>query len=125
MGSALNVLRKIRRKRYKPVFRGSFALIGYYGPGRRSRWVKQNAKPRRRGPTEMSARVPLLRVPGKHMVLIILGNIIIESPVASIFSFPVTLVSGPVMSGKMDMSYYKSSRTSFPLRVRILLKYIK
>ena len=70
VGPAINIIRRVRGKRYSPVYRGSFALIGYYGPGRRPRWVVQSTKRRYRGPTQIFARVPLLKLlPGSSTVI--------------------------------------------------------
>lgn len=60
---ALKALRKVQGVRYKKGLGGAFALVGYYGRGRRGRkprWVKQTFK--RRGRLQLSANIPLPRI---------------------------------------------------------------
>jgi len=50
----------INPRRIRLSFRSSLALVGYVGP-RRPYWVKQMSRPQRRGPSYVSARIPLGR----------------------------------------------------------------
>lgn len=59
LSEALNALRKIGGYSIRFGFRGSYALIGYTGPGRRPIWVKQNQHQRRRGPSVLSTWIKL------------------------------------------------------------------
>ena len=56
-------LRRVRGRPYRIGFRGSFAFVGFYGRGRRPRWVRQVTRPRRKGPSQLSVniRLPKLR----------------------------------------------------------------
>ena len=59
---ALPSLRRIGGFRIRPRFRGSYALAGFIGRGR-PRWVKQQQRPRRRGPSTVKVKIPLIRIP--------------------------------------------------------------
>ena len=65
--SALNDLRRIGGFSIHFGFRGSYALIGYKGPGRKPFWVKQKQHRRKRGPSVLSrwVRLQKKRVPCK------------------------------------------------------------
>lgn len=55
----LNVLRRIGARggrNFRFGFRGSYALIGYVG--RRKYWIRETSRPRRRGPSSLSVRIP-------------------------------------------------------------------
>ena len=56
---AVSSLRRLgARGRLLNGFRQSFALVGYAGR-RKPRWVRQVQRPRRRGPSVISTRIPL------------------------------------------------------------------
>lgn len=55
----LNVLRSIGARggrNFRFGFRGSYALIGY--KGRRKYWIRETSRPRRRGPSYLTVRIP-------------------------------------------------------------------
>mgnify|MGYP001792592729 CR=1 FL=1 len=59
---ALPSLRKIGGFRIQRWKDSSYALAGSTGPGRPS-WVKQQQKPRHRGPSVVKVSIPLLKIP--------------------------------------------------------------
>ena len=59
---ALPALRFLGAYRVRPTYRGSYALIGITGSGKRPFWVKQSQHGRRRGPSALSVAIPLGRL---------------------------------------------------------------